>query len=747
MKRLRLLTACLAISLVSCNEQLIEQSGPASGETGRVLINLSSDTTNDFVDVKAADGETVPEDDFWIEIFTSGKTRIYCEKYVDAKNDVIDLNTGDYRLLATYGNPAGVGFDHAYYVADKNFKVEPKKDNSVEAVAKLGNVKAKVVFDENILNTNFYSNCYATLKNSKYKTPLKFKKNETRAGFIPGGKLTFSVYVTLNGKLMYYALPEETYEPNDFVTFTIKNTPEQFGNLVVSVKVENALEEKTYDVEIPGENAYPADLPVIEARQFVDGAYTIVEGDRAADSDLEMSIVADGELQSILLDVQSEAFDLPAGIDLMNLDDETKAKLENAGFVWYISSLNKAAVIDFESVATTIAQEMPYNGPDDEIEKTSTFTVTVVDKLNHVETETVAINWEIGAISTVTAEDYDIWATKIVNPTVNFTKGNPSASVLMYRVDDEQEWISLGAPKSVSGMTAVFDTATGLEPGKPCQFMVVHQGFSPRGEGSIVTEEAQQIPNSDFEFWYEDDHKYTTPGEYTRKWYRPAVDNNGNVADSWWDVNSKKTMPATTTEQYREFKMVPTVYYSYDNPEKVEGNRSAQLITTYVNTMASDLSYGAGIWNGTSHMAAGEIFIGKSDENGEQSVQGHEFSSRPSSLSFRYKYLAYNDDGFRVYLYVEDEAGEKIAEETYIGGTNSPSWSRDPLTIDINYTVGNRKAARIYISIRSSKASDEAVTYRRVNFDQLDNMTVVGDGAQKGLIGSVLFIDDLKLNY
>ncbi len=738
MRRLRFIPACLAILLTACNTQLIEQTGPDSGETGRVLISLSADANNDVVEVKtASEEELVPVDDFWIEIFTSKKKRIYCEKYADAKDAVLNLNTGEYRLLAKHGDTLGVGFDHAFYLADQNFKVESRRDNQVSAVARLGNVKAKVNFGEDILNTNFYTDCYALLKNRRMlSNPLKFRKKETRPGYLPAGDLIFEVYVMMDGKLMYYPLEMTKYDPNDFITFNVE-APERKGDLVITIKVDNGTDEMPQVIKIPAESALPVEHPVLDAKSFIDGIYTVTEGDKTAPADLEIGISADGELQSLVLESDSEAFNVPASVDLMNIDEEAKAQLEAAGFVWYISKTNKYGVIDFESVATTIAKMMPYGGVEDESVKPSTFKVTVTDRLGHVETETVTINWEVSAVSTVEIPDYNAWATKIVDPKVVFTKGEPASSVLEYSRDG-QNWTSAGKPKSVSGNTAVFQTITDLEPNAEYQFRVVHKGFFPRGEGSCTTEAAQQIGNSDFNSWYEDTHTYSQSGNKTRAWYRPWASGD---TDTWWDVNSKKTLPASTTAAYQEYKMVPTVYYSSD---AVEGN-SAQLITTFVSSGANDWG-DSFLGGGEPFKAAGEIFIGKADASGNHAEEGHSFSSRPTSLSFKYKYLGYNGDSFHVYMYVADAEGNKMAEEDFVGGMTSNSWTKDYHTIDINYDVMDKKAAKIYVCIRSSKKADDAVEYRKVNFSDL-SISTIGGGQQKGYIGSVLFIDDLKLNY
>ncbi len=732
MRRFRFIPACLVFLLAACNEQLLEP-GLNPAETGEVRVSLSADTRHEIIGVKSSSEEEIPVDDFWVEIFTSGKTRIYCKKYAEAKADVLNLNTGDYRLLAKHGDSLGVGFNHAFYMADETFTVEAKKGNSVSATAKLSNVKAKVEFGDNIVNSNFYGDCYALLKNSskKVKSALKFKKDETRAGYIPAGELTLEVYAKIDGELKYYSFEPATYAPNDFVTFKVEAGHRE-GDLLITIKVDNTVNVTEETVEIPAEQAYPADAPVLTVKSFdSEGNYNVVEGMENIDADLEIEVKAEGVMQSMVLDIPSDyiaAPGLPASIDLLNVDKETEELLDNAGFVWFANKSRTLGVVDFEGVAAAMANAKCDGSFD---EKSSSFTLTVTDENGKTNVETVNIKWEIGMKSSVSVEDYDVWATKIVNPTVTFTKGDPKDAILKYRQNDG-EWASVGRPVSISGNTAVFPAVTGLEPGTPCQFMVAFKDrFFPRGEGAATTETAAQLGNSGFEEWTTQVHNYKTKLIWTsnvkRDWYRPWANQN----DSWWDVNSQKTLVDETSPEYQWGKCVPTVYYSTD---KVVGSYSAQLISTCVCWGANDW----GIGTGNQIKAAGEIFIGTSDADGNHASEGHAFPSRPSSLTFQYKYVQHQDDQFHVYMYVADSEGNIIASKDFVGGTATEGgWTN--MTIPFDYTVFNKKAAKIYVCFRSTELADADIKYEK------KNITVLGEG--KGYVGSQLFLDDLVLNY
>ena len=136
--------------------------------------------------------------------------------------------------------------------------------------------------------------------------------------------------------------------------------------------------------------------------------------------------------------------------------------------------------------------------------------------------------------------------------------------------------------------------------------------------------------------------------------------------------------------------------------------------------------------------AAGEMFIGTSSEDGSHASEGHSFTSRPSSLSFKYKYDSYDNDVFKVTVRVEDASGNVIASKEMSDGRASSGWAS--MTIELDYSVLDRKAARIYVCFRSSSLADEDITYRKTK------VTIAGT-TKNGYIGSVLKVDDLQLNY
>ena len=150
MRRTRFIPALLVILLSSCNKQMFDDHS-SEGKTGEVNISLSADERVEIVSVRSGSETPVPAaGDFWIEIFNSSETRVFREKYSDIPNGRMTLNPGSYKLLAKHGDTLGVGFDKPFYMDEVAFSVTEQERTDVDVVAVLSNVKAKVVYGDQI---------------------------------------------------------------------------------------------------------------------------------------------------------------------------------------------------------------------------------------------------------------------------------------------------------------------------------------------------------------------------------------------------------------------------------------------------------------------------------------------------------------------------------------------------------------------------------------------------------------------
>ena len=355
MRRLRFIPTLLVI-LSACSERLIEQQGPsASDEVGVLSIALTSDLQTENIRTKADADEPVLED-FRVAIYKDEtQMRLYNDSYANTVGKEIKLNAGDYRLVAQHGDTLGCGFNKAYYLADKDFTIRAGI-NTVEAVAKLANVKMAVKFHDTVKEN--YADYYAIVRHNDHKGKyVRFNANETRCGYMPGGEVVLEVYAEVDdaGTVKYFKTDPMVYAPNDFVTYTI-TTDNREGNLVINITVDTTVEDKTETIEIPA-TIVPQDAPSITLAGF-DGTgntHEIVEGQDAAGHSGMASFLARGSLAHCYLTIDSDmlaAKGLPSEVDFAALDSNTKALLKANGFEWdeEMATSRTFSYVDFTGV-------------------------------------------------------------------------------------------------------------------------------------------------------------------------------------------------------------------------------------------------------------------------------------------------------------------------------------------------------------------------------------------------------------
>ncbi len=141
--------------------------------------------------------------------------------------------------------------------------------------------------------------------------------------------------------------------------------------------------------------------------------------------------------------------------------------------------------------------------------------------------------------------------------------------------------------------------------------------------------------------------------------------------------------------------------------------------------------------NNPQAYSAGELYLGTYD-NGP--VYGVPFTSRPESLSFKYKYVPTNaDDRGYVEIALLDSNGEIIASATK---DLSAIDAYDNVSLALNYMDRTKRAAMLKIIFRSTNAGD-----RFLNSNDIPKHANVIGWLTDYYVGSQLYIDDVTLNY
>ena len=327
---------------------------------------------------------------------------------------------------------------------------------------------------------------------------------------------------------------------------------------------------------------------------------------------------------------------------------------------------------------------------------------------------------------TVAAADENVFAT-YAYVTLN---GADAASASLLVSTDGIKYNAAGTEVAGTGLLKV----SGLNPAtsyfvraavngtqcKPCEF---------------TTEASAQLPNGDFETWYRVAGK-------SKNWW---IDYPGADENAVWG-----TMNKLTTSQGGSSGAPGAAYCAFSGTRPVDSavKGKGAVISTVgwgdANTAyRGQINTSSFIPNGgkCEHLTVGELYLGTYNaQNEAPDYSGLDFASRPSSMSFYYKYTVRNAADWGVAeIHVLAADGTEIAS-----GSRQLSAVNDytPVSIDLNYAVGAKKAALIKVMFKSSGNSDcQSVSNDNLSSPPSANLS---DGRYTG---SELYIDEIVLNY
>ena len=292
--------------------------------------------------------------------------------------------------------------------------------------------------------------------------------------------------------------------------------------------------------------------------------------------------------------------------------------------------------------------------------------------------------------------------------------------------DNGNSWTDVSA--TVSGTGARLE---GLTPGTA--YRVRATVSDKQATAALTTEAALQAPNNGMETWYEKSGQSNWSVFYA----------GASESDAVWGTNN----PMTTSQG--DNKVNQRISGTLETSDAASGSKAALLQTagwgsgnttvlTLFGANASIIKY---IDPGLLHLGSNRSSRnGNSEQAGIISTDdldcGISFASRPSSLTFKYKYLNKNseDKGYAE-IWVKDASGNILASGNLL---LEPASSYQDKTIQLNYKAGAAKGAKLYIKFLS--------TYdKKFLVKSLDNISFPSTGSK--LIGSQLYIDDITLNY
>ncbi len=709
----------LLVLSVSCSRKEETLYSPGMGG---VMIDLTADLPATKAEVM--DDLQLDPDDFQVEVINSSgvifKRWSTFAEYKSQEGAGFQMNAGGpYRIRAVYGDSTASGFQALFFMGEQEFTVVPQQTTEVAVVCSMGNARLAVEYGENIRED--YTDFRTIVYNDRGS--VIFGKDESRSGYIHAGEL--SVYVELTdaaGEKKYFMNGSGiTAAAGDFITLKVDTQPIEKENVSLTVIVDSSTDRKDVGVTLPS-FMLPADAPEMTAAFTAEGeSISFVEGVLPEGDPFVVDMNVPAGIYSLKVSVSSSNPELAwaSDMDLLDLTEEQKSKLSDAGFTVPDLYRSRTQKIDFSSIAMLVRVLEDGSG--------QSLGIKVTDGLG----KTADGRWELAprpaskSISPV--DDGNVWARRVYNVTMT-TDGNPEYLYPLVKAEGSEEWVRPAFTGTVSeGSKTV--TITGLEPSTKYQIVAAYVDNANITEDvrEFTTEVEQQVGNAGFEDFYSEDYLVRDAlvgSDLYQKIYYPWATGESSI----WDTNNTESLVELSwSNENLNYRSISVVSYV----RGYKGDKAAQIIAACVGNYNTSGTTAAG----TRKTVGGKLYL----KDG-----GCAFDSRPSKLTFYYKYLprlddSHSSDTFRVLLQLKN--GEEVigtAQSDYTYSQEVGDWTKAEVTV--NYSNTTKKATTVYIEIRQS-INDEPVYNINVPVPIYDGSSINAHA------GSILTIDDIELIY
>lgn len=668
-------------------------------------------------------------DNFTLKIVNSatGKS-IYDAGYT---KDIIKASAGVYDVTASFGDNAVLAFDAPYYEGKKeDIAIEEGDTASVTVECAVANALASVTFEGSEKFKELYSS-YA-VEVAVENSSLKLNDGDKRSAYYRADSrptFTFKGVLKANGKSVEAELEDEKLsDPATFaakahcqLTLALKEMVPGIIPTIVKAEVDTVTVSATLPMEwLPAPKVSATGFGENRTLDVYETAPTEASIDFTLSSplqDMEFSVnFADENLKSLNGDYALSALTNEQRLDFVNAGIALPIMGEEKPSVKFSNTLTGALLATNEGVVN------------------NTFTLKSV-KANNRTNKDGALTYTIATHKpefTVSVLPGNIWTKEFTVEEITVEEGkgdlNTLKEKLVYQYSDDEgsSWKDLNDTRR-----QFFDVCPET---KSYLVRAVYRNEIVSEINNVELEIPTQLPNSGMEDWYIETKTKSGTWPFKDKTYytyHPYTEGAGD--SSWWDTNNDKAQGGTyALGIWYEGCFASCVSYTEDAHE---GSKAALMYVSgcgdgYANT--PDTYVGGAM--------VGSLFIGSYNSG---IVQGHGFASRPTSLSFWYKYKPYNTDAFKVVIFLKN--GEKeIATGTY----EPQAYSEEDngyiqATVDFNYSDEMEKPTTICVqflaSNKTSLSSDDFEKGTTITYPVVGNWTVH--------MGSVLKIDDISLVY
>lgn len=330
----------------------------------------------------------------------------------------------------------------------------------------------------------------------------------------------------------------------------------------------------------------------------------------------------------------------------------------------------------------------------------------------------------------------DVWATHATLSYVKNVDVSPS-DLTFYISTDEANYTQATASVNASAGTV---TLTGLTPGTTLHVKASDTGsiagaYRPL---SIATEAAIQPQGGNMNTWGKDQgwKKTVVYGNTVYKYWP------GNYENEYWATRNDLTCGDTS------YGYASVWYNFYSGTYNVAGlnNTNAAEICTVGWAKTAANTFVLPSTGNVNTRSAGYLFMGSYSYDKANDTEnfefGRPFTSRPTALSFWYKFTSCDSESFKAYVVVENRNGSTVTElgrGQLISGEDKSTFTK--ATVNIDYKVKNLKATHAYVVFVSSDSDAPRTKHVQGSKGAFAGYT---DARHTG---NVLVVDDIEFTY
>lgn len=643
-------------------------------------------------------------------------------------SSLIEAPVGTYRLQASFGDNALLAVDSPYYEGVTDTELAEDAETPVTIPCSVANALLSVQYVNQAKFEELYSSYGVKVAVENLYVRLSGAESKS-AYFRAGSEVKVAFYATLKegGRDVSLTLESadfpSTIKAADHIILSLSAQPVTSGTILTVDKVE--VRKETVSETIPAEW-----LPKPKVSGFEGGATSLTYTETTDALSAAIHYTASMPVQDVefTLGFQDEQYTaLNKTYTLSALSDEDRTALTDAGIV--LPALDGTSTSGALDLTALTANLQTNDGA--EVVNHISFRVKANNRWSSEDGEDYTIR-TVKPEFTISVQDINCWSKEFTADEINVTSGNAEKIkgnlVYQYSADGGSTWQECNNGRQ--------QTFSSIPTNKSYKVRACYRNCIHSNTADATLEPPAQLPNSDMESWQA--NKVGKTGIFGgNKNYYDFLPYNSGETDIWWTTNNERS---------RDYSVSPVVVttspcVSYNESNKHGGNRSALLYTSghgggYSST--GQIIYPDGAF-------AGSLFVGTYRWNNDQETitTGHSFAARPQEFAFWYKYIPKNSDQFKAYIELRN-GDDIIATGTFIPTAYSTADNEfKQATVQLEYITLEKKATSIYVQFLSTTKT----SFSSSDFDKNKSITFPVMGNWNAHIGSMLYIDDLLLNY